>query len=266
MIIIEGTKTMKVVILAGGLPSSISDETDRVPKPMVKIGERPILWHIMKLYSSYGFNDFLICTGYKAETIKEYFLDYYIYSSDITVDLQNNDITIHNKVSEPWKVTVVDTGLNSTTGERIRKIKNYIGEDAFIVCYGDCITDLNITDFLSAYYESPHLVLMAVARPSGRNAVLNLDASGNLASDIVLQNNCQANAWVNTCHMVLSKEIFSYLTPGESFETTTINRLRKTRRVATYKHEGFWMPVETMRDKLFLEELWQHGNAPWKVW
>ena len=209
---------MKVVILAGGLPSSISEETDRVPKPMVKIGERPILWHIMKLYSSYGSNDSL---------------DYYIYSSDITVDLQNNDITIHNKVSEPWKVTVVDTGLNSTTGERIRQIQSYIDEDAFIVCYGDCITDLNITDFLAAYYESPHLVLMAVARPSGRNAVLNLDAYGNLASDIVLQNNCEANAWVNTCHMVLSKEIFSYLTPRESFETTIINRLRKTRRVAT---------------------------------
>lgn len=202
---------MKVIILAGGLPSSISEETGKIPKPMVKIGERPVLWHIMKLYSYYGFNEFIICTGYKAETIKEYFLDYYIYSSDITVDLQNNDIIIHNKISEPWKVTVVDTGLSSPTGERIRKIENYIEEDAFLVCYGDCITDLNITDFMSAYYKSPHLVLMAVARPSGRNAVLNLDLEGNLVSDIVLQNNCEANAWVNTCHMILSKEIFSYL-------------------------------------------------------
>ena len=199
---------MKVIILAGGLPSSISEETGKIPKPMVKIGERPVLWHIMKLYSYYGFNEFIICTGYKAETIKEYFLDYYIYSSDITVDLQNNDIMIHNKISEPWKVTVVDTGLNSPTGERIRKIESYIEEDAFLVCYGDCITDLNITDFMSAYYKSPHLVLMAVARPSGRNAVLNLDLEGNLVSDIVLQNNCEANAWVNTCHMILSKEIF----------------------------------------------------------
>lgn len=257
---------MKVIILAGGLPSSISEETGKIPKPMVKIGERPILWHIMKLYSYYGFNDFIICTGYKAETIKEYFLDYYIYSSDITVDLQNNDIMIHNKISEPWKVTVVDTGLSSPTGERIRKIENYIEDDAFFVCYGDCITDLNITDFMSAYYKSPHLVLMAVARPSGRNAVLNLDREGNLVSDIVLQNNCEANAWVNTCHMLLSKEIFSYLASHESFETATINRLRQTRRVATYKHEGFWMPVETVRDKLFLESLWQQGNAPWKVW
>lgn len=173
---------------------------------------------------------------------------------------------IHNKISEPWKVTVVDTGLNSPTGERIRKIESYIEEDAFLVCYGDCITDLNITDFMSAYYKSPHLVLMAVARPSGRNAVLNLDLEGNLVSDIVLQNNCEANAWVNTCHMILSKEIFSYLASHESFETATINRLRQTRRVATYKHEGFWIPVETVRDKLFLESLWQQGNAPWKVW
>lgn len=257
---------MKVIILAGGLPSSISEETGKIPKPMVKIGERPVLWHIMKLYSYYGFNEFIICTGYKAETIKEYFLDYYIYSSDITVDLQNNDIIIHNKISEPWKVTVVDTGLSSPTGERIRKIENYIEEDAFLVCYGDCITDLNITDFMSAYYKSPHLVLMAVARPSGRNAVLNLDLEGNLVSDIVLQNNCEANAWVNTCHMILSKEIFSYLASHESFETATINHLRQTRRVATYKHEGFWIPVETVRDKLFLESLWQQGNAPWKVW
>lgn len=257
---------MKVVILAGGLPSNISEEAGKIPKPMVRIGDRPVLWHIMKSYSSYGFNDFIICTGYKAELIKEYFLDYYIYSSDITVDLQKNDIIIHNKVSEPWKVTVVDTGLNSATGGRIQKIENYIEDESFIVCYGDCITDMNITDFLAAYYQSPHLVLMAVARPSGRNAVLNLDSDGNLASDIVLQNNCEANAWVNTCHMILSKEIFSYLASHESFETTTINRLRQTRRVATYKHEGFWMPVETVRDKLFLEELWQQGHAPWKVW
>lgn len=257
---------MKVVILAGGLPSNISGEAGKIPKPMVRIGDRPVLWHIMKSYSSYGFNDFIVCTGYKAELIKEYFLDYYIYSSDITVDLQKNDITIHNKVSEPWKVTVVDTGLNSATGGRIQKIENYIEDESFIVCYGDCITDLNITDFLSAYYQSPHLVLMAVARPSGRNAVLNLDSDGNLASDIVLQNNCEANAWVNTCHMILSSEIFPYLASHESFETTTINRLRLRRRVATYKHEGFWMPVETMRDKLFLEELWQQELAPWKVW
>ena len=257
---------MKVVILAGGMPSNISEENARLPKPMVKIADRPILWHIMKSYSSYGLNDFIICTGYKAEAVKEYFLDYYIYSSDITVDLQKNDIIIHNKVSEPWKVTVVDTGLNATTGERIRKIQKYITEEAFIVCYGDCITDLNITGLLNAYKENPHLVTLAVARPSGRNAVLNLDACGNLSSDIVLENNYEADAWVNTCHMVLSKEIFSYLAPKESFETTTINRLRKTRRVATYKHEGFWMPMETVRDKLFLDELWETGNAPWIVW
>ena len=237
---------MKVVILAGGMPSNISEENDRLTKPMVKIEDRPILWHIMKSYSSYGLNDFIICTGYKAEAVKEYFLDYYIYSSDITVDLQKNDIIIHNKVSEPWKVTVVDTGLNATTGERIRKIQKYITEEAFIVCYGDCITDLNITGLLNAYKENPHLV--------------------TLSSDIVLENNYEADAWVNTCHMVLSKEIFSYLAPKESFETTTINRLRKTRRVATYKHEGFWMPMETVRDKLFLDELWETGNAPWKVW
>ena len=260
------TNPMKVVILAGGMPSNISEENDKIPKPMVKIGERPLLWHIMKSYSSYGFHDFIVCTGYRAELVKEYFLDYYIYSSDITVDLQKNDVIIHNKVSEPWKVMVVDTGLNATTGERIRKIQKYIEDDAFIVCYGDCITDLNVSSLLSAYHESPHLVTMAVARPAGRNAVLNLDADGNLASDSVLQINYAADAWVNTCHMVLSKEIFSYLASRESFETTTINRLRKTRKVATYKHEGFWMPVETMRDKLFLEELWQHGNAPWKVW
>lgn len=164
---------MKVIILAGGLPSSIREETGKIPKPMVKIGERPALWHI-----------------------------------NITVDLQNNDIMIHNKISDLWKVTVVDTGLDSPTGERIRKIKNYIDDDAFLVCYSDCITDLNLTNFMSAYYKSPHLILMAVARPSGRNAVLNLDPEGNLASDIVFQNNCRADAWGNTCHMILSREIF----------------------------------------------------------
>lgn len=258
---------MKVVILAGGLPSTINDDNDRIPKPMVEIGERPILWHIMKLYSHYGLNDFIICTGYRANLIKQYFLNYYIYRSDITVDLQKNDVQIHNNVAEPWTVTVVDTGLDTSTAERIKRIEPYVDGEDFIVSYGDCILDLNITEFIKLHKDNNTIATAAVAKPTGRNAALSLDKGGKFLRNAVAGHS-ETEAWVNACNILLKNEAFRYLNEAsaERFEIEILNKIAEDNQVSTYKHDGFWSPVETMRDKIWLESLWEQKEAIWKVW
>jgi glucose-1-phosphate cytidylyltransferase len=257
---------MKVVILAGGLPSTISEDNDRIPKPMVEIGERPILWHIMKLYSHYGLNDFIICTGYKGDLVKQYFLDYYIYRSDITVDLENNKIDIHNNKAEPWNVTIVDTGLTASTAERVKRVQSYIDCEDFIISYGDCLSNINISHFLQYHKEKGKMMTAAVAKPTGRNLVLNLSQDGSILSDLSSFNS-EAEAWVNACNLIVNRKIFSYLkSTKDRFEVETINKITKDNQITTYKHYGFWSPVETMRDKIILENAWNEQKAPWKIW
>ena len=262
----EGDIDLKVVILAGGLPSIISDENDKIPKPMVQIGERPILWHIMKLYSYYGFHDFLICTGYCGEMVKRYFMDYYIYRSDITVDLASNDITIHNNITEPWNVTIVHTGFETTTAKRVEKILSYIEEEDFIVSYGDCISNINIKELVENHKQSGKALTATVARPTGRNAILPVNVKGEMEADDAVVG--EMNAWVNACNMVVNKSLFkkTIIQQFDRFEIETLQAMIQQDEVKIYCHNDFWLPVETMRDKLLLQSMWDCGNIPWKVW
>lgn len=256
---------MKVIILAGGLPSTISDVKSGIPKPMAEIGGRPLLWHIMKLYSHYGFREFIICGGYKVNIIKEYFKDFYIYQSDITVDLASNEITIHNKRTEDWKVTVVDTGVEATTSQRILQVKDYVKDEDFFVTYGDCLSDMNLNEMLQLHKEKSSCLTMAVARPMGRHSVLSIGED-----DILLgkQSGIQSgkdNAWVNASCYLFSSAVTDALS-GEELNEAFMEKMAEKEKVHIYRHEGFWRPVETMRDSVALEEMWEEGCAPWKVW
>lgn len=251
---------MQVVILAGGAKSTITDEMEGIPKPMALIGERPILWHIMKYFSTYDCKEFIICGGYKVNQIKDYFQNFYIYQSDITVDLQTNQIEVHKNKTEDWKVTVVDTGVEATTSERIFKIHDYISEDAFIVVYGDCLSDISVENLINQHIENQKAGMQAtivVTRPTGRNQIMSIDG----------QEQQYTQAWVNACIMVFSKEIFSLgLNQKDELEHTVIEKLVSKNQIAYYRHEGFWTPVETNRDRVNLEQKWNSDNAPWKKW
>lgn len=256
---------MKVIILAGGLPSTLIEEDEKMPKPMAEIGGRPILWHIMKQYAYYGYNDFVICTGYKGEAIKEYFMNFYIYQSDITVDLQTNDVEIHRKQTEDWKVSVIDTGRESSIMERMYMVREYIGEEGVLVSYGDCLSDINIRNMVQLHKDSGEIATFAVAHPTGRNQILSFDQNGNYKA---AKYAASPEAWVNACSMILEPQAFHFL--GLSIQhpagTTLMDCLAKENTVQTYRHEGFWSPVETVRDKTWLDGLWAAGKAPWKVW
>ena len=256
---------MKVIILAGGSKSTISEDREGIPKPMVEIGEKPLLWHIMKQYSHFGFSDFLICGGYKVNYIKNYFRDYYIYQSDITVDLATNCVEIHKKITEDQKVTVADTGLFATTGQRVSQAEKYIEDDIFLVTYGDCISDINIGELVQFAKEQDKLVTMAVARPTGRNVVLPIEgekALGRLNTNYEVEN----TAWTNACTYVFKKGVFHYLNGNYELDKQLLPVLSDKGQVAVYKHSGFWCPVETRRDKVDLETRWNAEMAPWKVW
>ncbi len=256
---------MKVVILAGGAKSTVADDVEGVPKPMAEIGEKPILWHIMKSFSGYGYRDFIICGGYKVNQIKEYFMDYYIYQSDITVDLRQNTVEIHKKKTEDWIVTVVDTGIDSTTEQRIEKIKDYIEDENFIVAYGDCLSDIDIHQFLQTHLKSGLAATVAVARPTGRNKILPISSNGNL--EVNGSKNALVDAWVNACLMVFNKVVFQYgLSERRELEENLLMKLAREHQVATYCHEGFWLPMETNRDRTMLEIMWREARAPWKNW
>lgn len=265
---------MKIVILAGGQQSTLSIDREGIPKPMAEIGERPLLWHIMKMYAAYGLNDFIVCGGYKVNMIKEYFTDFYVYQSDITVDLQSNTIEIHKKVTEDWKVTVVNTGIDASAGERVAQIKEYLDNDDFIVTYGDCLSNINFSDLIKYHKKREILATLVVAKPSGRNMLLPLDKDGNYTimddNSIVYGESPTAltdeNAWVNANVSVFKPAIFSYIEQNYDIEKGLFSMLAKERKMCTYKHPGFWTPVETTRDRDNLELLWKSGKAKWKVW
>lgn len=256
---------MKVIILAGGLPSTLIEEDEKMPKPMAEVGGRPILWHIMKQYAHYGYNDFIICTGYKGEVIKEYFMNFYIYQSDITVDLQTNEVKVHRKQTEDWNVSIVDTGRDSSIMDRLCMVREYIGQETVLVSYGDCLSDINIEKMVTQHRNSKDIATFAVAHPAGRNIILPLDADGNYMErkDYEVR-----DAWVDACSMILEPNAFRYLEENckAPYASTIMDCIAKKESIETYRHAGFWSPVETIRDKTWLESLWKSGKAPWKVW
>ncbi len=256
---------MKAVILAGGMQSTLHSRGEGIPKPMVEIGGKPLLWHIMKHFSEYGICEFIVCAGYRADMVKEYFMNFYIYQSDITVDLQSNRIEIHKKKTEDWKVTVVDTGLFSSTGQRVGMVQNYLDEDSFIVAYGDCLSDIDVNALLHTHLQAGKTATAAVARPTGRNRLLSVDAQGRLHYDTswVPQDSV---AWVNANCMVLCRDAFSYLQGNYDLEKQLLVKLSDKGQLVAYEHLGYWTAVETKRDLAEAENLWNAGIAPWARW
>ncbi len=257
---------MKVLILAGGLGSRLSEETVLKPKPMVEIGGHPILWHIMKCYSYYGFNDFIILTGYKSHVIKDYFVNYYQQYSDITVDMATNTVTIHKTRQEPWKVTMLYTGQNTMTGGRIKKAQEYINNEPFLLTYGDGVSDLNIADTVRAHEKSGKLISMTAVKPSGRFGALTIDASNSITSFVEKPKG--DGAWINGGFFVCQPEVMNYISNDESeiFERAPLEKLAQEHQLEAYKYEGFWQPMDTLKDKMYLTNLWMSGKAPWKKW
>ena len=255
---------MKVVILAGGLPSTLKQD-EKIPKPMAEIGGRPILWHIMKQYAYYGYTEFIICTGYKGEMIKDYFMNFYIYQSDITVDLQTNQVEVHRKKTESWDVIVADTGRDASASERILSVREYLKRDTFLVTYGDCVSDMDISDMVAQHKKEGKLATFAVANPTGRNKIIPVGHNGVIKRSGMGDNS--PNAWVTACSMVFEQGVFQYLKGDEALlEEEMLNRLSAEGGTSLYCHNGFWTPMETVRDKTLLESMWKQGKAPWKVW
>ena len=257
---------MKVLILAGGLGSRLSEETSLKPKPMVEIGGKPILWHIMKIYSHYGFNEFIILCGYKGYMIKEYFANYYSHMSDMTVDMTNNTITHHANHAEPWKVTLVDTGLESMTGRRIKKVKDYVGKEPFMLTYGDGVGDINIPELVKYHKSHGKAITMTSVQPEGRYGSLILNENEQVTS---FQEKPKGDgAWINAGYFVCQPEVFDYIPDGDQviFEREPLEGLARDGQLHAYKHEGFWKPMDTQRDKSQLEELIEKGKAPWIKW
>lgn len=257
---------MQVIILAGGSKSTISDDREGIPKPMVEIGEKPLLWHIMKQYSHFGYNEFIVCGGYKVNVIKDYFMDYYIYQSDITVDLATNRVDIHRKVTEDWKVTVADTGLFATTGQRVSEARKYVRDDLFLVTYGDCLSDIDISKLVDFALQNDKLVTMAVAKPTGRNEVLPVREDNLLDCMYSTGREENGQSWANACTYVFHRKVFDYLNGNYELDAQLLPKLAEKKQIAVYRHKGFWRPVETNRDKVDLENRWNAGLAPWKVW
>lgn len=257
---------MKVVILAGGLGTRISEESHLRPKPMIEIGDQPILWHIMKIYSYYGFNDFIICCGYKGHVIKEYFADYYLHRSDVTFDfLASNHVTIHENVAEPWRVTLVDTGLHTQTGGRLKRVERYLEDKPFLLTYGDGVSDVNMNVLLEQHRKSGKVVTMTGIQPGGRYGVLDLEGETVIG---FREKAKEDSGWINGGFMVMEPEIFECLSPEEGciLERAPLETLAKEGKLGIYKHTGFWQCMDTQRDKGRLEQLWESGNPPWKVW
>ena len=256
---------MKVVILAGGFVTRISEESHLKPKPMVEIGEKPILWHIMKYYSAFGFHDFIICCGYKQHVIKEWFADYYLHNSDVTFDLSTNKMEVHNNYSEPWRVTLVDTGLNTMTGGRIRRIEPYVKGETFMMTYGDGVSNVDL-DALVKFHESHGKIATITTVNIGQvKGVLDIDQDNNITSFREKDDN--DGSLINGGFMVLNPEIFQYLDGDDTiFERTPMQRLAAEGQLKSFYHDGFWQCMDTQREMKKLEELWQSGKAPWKIW
>ena len=257
---------MKVVLLAGGLGTRISEESQYKPKPMLEIGTRPILWHIMKEYSAYGFNDFVICAGYRQDMIKEWFSNYFLYTSDVTFDFTNGrDIILHKQHSEPWKVTVVDTGLNTMTGGRIARIRPYVGEETFMLTYGDGVCDVNISKLLEFHRQHGKLATITAVRLNQTKGIL--DIGGDNAVRSFREKSIKDTAPINAGYMVFEPKVFDYLGGDDCIlEQEPMARLAEDGQLMSYPHTGFWQCMDTQREKIQLERLWQSGKAPWKNW
>ena len=255
---------MKVVILAGGLGTRISEESHLRPKPMIEIGGKPILWHIMKMYSGYGFDEFIICLGYKGYVVKEYFANYYLHMSDVTYDFRNgNKMTIHENVAEPWKVTLVDTGLHAQTGARLKKIQKYIGEETFMMTYGDGVSDINLNALINHHKKSGKLLTLTAVHPEGRFGVLDINKNNEIES--FREKAKEDGGWINAGFMVLEPRVFDYLSEVDEciFEQAPLKNISKDKQLNAYKHNGFWKCMDTLRDKNSLEAIWGSGNIPW---
>lgn len=257
---------MKVVILAGGLGTRISEESHLKPKPMIEIGERPILWHIMKTYSHYGFNDFIICLGYKGYCIKEYFAHYYLHEADVTFDFRNrNERIVHNHTAEPWRVTLVDTGGETMTGGRVKRIQPFVGNEPFMLTYGDGVSDVNISALLAHHKEHGKLATVTAIQPSGRFGALELAEGDQIRG--FNEKPPGDGTWINGGFFVMQPEVFEMIEGDATFlEREPLERLAHQGELVAYKHSGFWQPMDTLRDKNYLDDLWKREKAPWKVW
>jgi glucose-1-phosphate cytidylyltransferase len=257
-------RSMKAIILAGGLGTRISEESHLKPKPMIEIGGRPILWHIMKIYSHYGINDFVICLGYKGYVIKEYFANYFLHMSDVTFDMSENRMDVHQRHAEPWRVTLVETGQETLTGGRLRRVREYVGNDSFCFTYGDGVADIDIAKLIAFHRSKGKLATLIAIQPPGRYGAINIDESQVTS---FAEKPAGDGAWVNGGFFVLEPEVMDYVAGDRtSWESEALVALSGRRNLAAYKHTGFWQAMDTLRDKNQLEELWQSGKAPWKVW
>jgi len=257
---------MKVVLLAGGFGTRLSEETDIKPKPMVEIGGKPILWHIMKTYSTYGFDDFVILLGYKGYFIKEYFANYFLHQSDVTIDLSLNKMEVFNNSAEPWKITLLDTGLNSMTGGRIRRAQEFIGNETFMLTYGDGVANIDINNLLKFHKAHGQSLTMTSAQPEGRFGALDISENNKVRE--FKEKPKGDGGWINAGYFVCEPKIFDYITQGDEsvFEKAPLQNLAKDGELYTYKHDDFWMPMDTLRDKHELNKMWDENQAPWKVW
>lgn len=257
---------MKAVILAGGLGTRLSEETSVRPKPMVEIGGKPILWHIMKIYSSHGINDFIVCCGYKGYVIKEYFANYFLHMSDVTFDMRFNQMNIHCGYAEPWRVTLVDTGDSTMTGGRLRRVREHIGNETFCFTYGDGVSSVNVKELIEFHKQQKTLATLTAVQPPGRFGVISL-AEEQTKINSFSEKTDGDGAWINSGYFVLEPEVIDYI-DGDStmWEHEPLRQLAEKQQLSAFRHSGFWQPMDTLRDKQCLEDLWQSGNAPWKVW
>ena len=255
---------MKAVILAGGLGTRISEETAVLPKPMIEIGGKPVLWHILKTYSHYGVNDFIICLGYRGYIIKEYFANYFLHTSDVTFDLSNNKLEVHQKHAEPWRITLVDTGEHTQTGGRLKRVASYLDGETFCFTYGDGLADINLTAELAFHRSNKTLATMCAVQPPGRFGAI--DITGNRITRFE-EKPSGDGTWINGGYFILEPEVLRYIDDDDCvWERGPLENLAKDGQLSAYSHKGFWHPMDTLRDKIKLEEFWQTNKAPWKVW
>jgi glucose-1-phosphate cytidylyltransferase len=255
---------MKAVILAGGIGTRISEETSIRPKPMVEVGGRPILWHIMKIYSAHGVNDFIVCLGYKGYVIKEYFANYFLHMSDVTFNMAGNKMEVHQQSVEPWKVTLVDTGQDTQTAGRLRRIRSYLGDETFCMTYGDGVADIDIGKLIAFHRKQDTLATVTAVQPPGRFGALNMDKQRIVSFEEKPQGD---RSWINGGYFVLEPQVIDYIDGDDTiWESGPMERLAREGKLAAYLHKGFWHCMDTMRDRNYLEEAWNAGRAPWKIW
>ena len=257
---------MKAVILAGGLGTRLSEETSIKPKPMVEVGGKPILWHIMKIYSAHGINDFIICCGYKGYIIKEYFANYFLHMSDVTFDMRFNQMNVHSGYAEPWRVTLVNTGDHTMTGGRLKQVREHIGNETFCFTYGDGVSNINITELIKFHQEQKTLATLSAVQPAGRFGAISLGQEQTKITSFKEKPEGDG-AWINGGYFVLEPQVIDFITDSSTvWEKEPLEKLADLEELSAYKHDGFWQPMDTLRDKNYLEDLWKSGKAPWQVW